>query len=97
MTVLHRGRTVRTFRAVIGARSTPTPKGRFFVEENVRLGSSRVGAPYALALSARSGVLQQFAGGPGQIALHGLGNVGGDSEKLGRVDRGGMGTGGGKK
>ena len=36
-----------------------------------------LGAPYALALSARSYVLQEFDGGPGQIALHGLANVGG--------------------
>ena len=36
-----------------------------------------MGAPFALALSARSNVLEQFAGGPGQIGLHGLMNVGG--------------------
>ncbi len=36
-----------------------------------------VGGPYALALSARSYVLQEFAGGPGQIAVHGVWNVGG--------------------
>jgi lipoprotein-anchoring transpeptidase ErfK/SrfK len=41
------------------------------------LPASAVGAPFALALSARSTVLQAFAGGPGQIALHGLRNVGG--------------------
>jgi lipoprotein-anchoring transpeptidase ErfK/SrfK len=41
------------------------------------LRSSDVGAPFALALSARSEVLQEFDGGPGQIALHGLSNVGG--------------------
>ena len=35
------------------------------------------GAPYALALSARSDVLQEFEGGPGQIALHGIANLGG--------------------
>ena len=35
------------------------------------------GAPFALALSARSTVLQQFDGGPGQIALHGIENIGG--------------------
>ncbi|HLW95544.1 MAG TPA: L,D-transpeptidase, partial [Solirubrobacteraceae bacterium] len=34
-------------------------------------------APYALALSARSNALQEFDGGPGQIALHGVGNIGG--------------------
>ena len=36
-----------------------------------------VGAPFALALSARSNVLRKFAGGPGRIGLHGLTNVGG--------------------
>lgn len=77
VTVLHAGRTARTFRAIVGTSWTPTPHGRFFVEESVRLNPSLVGAPYALALSARSDVLDQFAGGPGQIALHGLGNVGG--------------------
>jgi hypothetical protein len=72
-----RGRMVRSFDAVIGAPATPTPKGHFFVEENVALAPSVVGYPYAVALSARSNVIQEFAGGPGQIALHGLDNVGG--------------------
>ena len=43
----------------------------------MRLSPGGVGAPYALALSARSDVLQEFDGGPGQIALHGTDNVGG--------------------
>ena len=77
VTVYRRGRVVRSFSAVVGAPSTPTPRGRFFVEETVRLRASDVGAPYALALSARSYVLQEFAGGPGQIAVHGVWNVGG--------------------
>lgn len=71
------GKLIRTFRAVVGAAATPTPTGRFFIEESIRLGGDEVGAPYALALSARSTVLQRFAGGPGQIALHGTNNVGG--------------------
>jgi lipoprotein-anchoring transpeptidase ErfK/SrfK len=75
--VLRDGRRARTFRAVIGTPETPTPLGRFFVEETVRLRRDAVGAPYALALSARSNVLQEFAGGPGQIALHGTDNIGG--------------------
>jgi lipoprotein-anchoring transpeptidase ErfK/SrfK len=77
VTVYHSGRAVRTFKAVVGKPSTPTPFGRFFVEEAIELRSGDVGAPYALALSARSTVLQEFDGGPGQIALHGLSNVGG--------------------
>ncbi len=75
--VYHRGRLVRVFRAVVGKPSTPTPRGRFFVEESIRLRPSGVGAPFALALSARSNVLREFDGGPGQIGLHGLANVGG--------------------
>jgi lipoprotein-anchoring transpeptidase ErfK/SrfK len=62
---------------VVGKPTTPTPHGEFFVEESVQLRASDVGAPYALALSARSDVLQEFDGGPGQIALHGLANIGG--------------------
>jgi lipoprotein-anchoring transpeptidase ErfK/SrfK len=71
VTVSHYGGVVRRFRTVIGTRATPTPRGRFFVEEAVALGPGSPGGPFALALSARSTVLQEFAGGPGQTALHG--------------------------
>ena len=43
----------------------------------IKLRARDAGAPFALALSARSNVLQEFNGGPGQIGLHGLSNVGG--------------------
>jgi L,D-transpeptidase catalytic domain len=75
--VYRKARRVRSFKAVIGKPSTPTPKGDFFVEESLALPATDVGAPYALALSARSDVFQEFAGGPGQIAIHGLDNIGG--------------------
>ena len=77
VSVLRGDRLARAFSAVVGAPSTPTPRGRFFVEESVALAPGRSGAPFALALSARSDVLHQFAGGPGQIAIHGRGGVGG--------------------
>jgi hypothetical protein len=77
LTVYRAGRRVRVFRVVVGTPLTPTPTGRFFVEESIALRDVDVGAPFALALSARSNVLQDFAGGPGQIAIHGLGNIGG--------------------
>ncbi len=75
VTAYHEGRRVRGFRVVVGKRSTPTPRGRFFVEEAVALSRADAGAPFALATSARSQVLQEFDGGPGQIALHGTGNL----------------------
>lgn len=77
VTVYKQGRPVRAFRAVVGKPGTPTPHGKFFVEEAVQLRARDVGAPFALALSARSNVLQEFDGGPGQIALHGRMNIGG--------------------
>jgi lipoprotein-anchoring transpeptidase ErfK/SrfK len=77
VTVYRHSRLVRAFKAVVGKASTPTPHGRFYVEEAIQLPANAAGAPYALALSARSTVLQEFSGGPGQIALHGLTNVGG--------------------
>jgi lipoprotein-anchoring transpeptidase ErfK/SrfK len=77
VTVYHAGRIVRVIEAVVGKPTTPTPPGEYFVEESISLAHNAVGAPFALALSARSNVLQDFDGGPGQIALHGLDNVGG--------------------
>jgi lipoprotein-anchoring transpeptidase ErfK/SrfK len=71
------GKVVRVFAAVVGKPSTPTPHGRFFVEESVRVPPGRPGGPYALATSARSRVLQDFDGGPGQIGIHGVRDLGG--------------------
>jgi hypothetical protein len=71
------GRLLRSFDAVVGKPSTPTPTGRFFVEETLRMSPGEIGGPFALALSARSDVLQEFEGGPGQIAMHGRDGLGG--------------------
>jgi lipoprotein-anchoring transpeptidase ErfK/SrfK len=75
--VLSAGRVVRRYRAIVGKPSTPTPRGNFFVEEALRLSPDAAGAPFALATSARSDALQEFDGGPGQIALHGTDNLSG--------------------
>jgi lipoprotein-anchoring transpeptidase ErfK/SrfK len=77
VTVYRSGQAVRRFRAIVGAPATPTPRGHFFVEEALALSPRAHGGPFALASSARSNVLQEFDGGPGQIALHGTGNLGG--------------------
>ncbi len=77
VTVYRDGRRARRFRAVVGKPATPTPLGRFFVEEALALSPRAAGGPFALATSARSNVLQEFEGGPGQIALHGTDNLSG--------------------
>lgn len=77
VTVYRHGRVLRRFGAVVGKPSTPTPSGNFFVEETLQMSAGEPGGPFALALSARSDALQEFEGGPGQIALHGRDNLGG--------------------
>jgi L,D-transpeptidase-like protein len=78
------GRVLRSFPAVVGKPSTPTPTGQFFVEETLQMAPGEVGGPFALALSARSDALQSFEGGPGQIAIHGRG--GGLGGTLGQAE-----------
>jgi lipoprotein-anchoring transpeptidase ErfK/SrfK len=78
VTLYHYGRAEQQFLAVVGKPSTPTPQGEFFVEEALALSSGPAGGPFALATSARSNVLQEFDGGPGQIAIHGTDNLSGD-------------------
>jgi hypothetical protein len=77
MSVYREGHRIRTFRAVVGKPSTPTPTGNFFVEETLEMSPGEPGGPFALALSARSNALQEFEGGPGQIAVHGRDQLGG--------------------
>jgi lipoprotein-anchoring transpeptidase ErfK/SrfK len=77
VTVYQYGRVARRFQAIVGKPSTPTPRGRFFIEEALSLSPQAAGGPFALATSARSAVLQEFDGGPGQIALHGTNGLSG--------------------
>ncbi|HVS68603.1 MAG TPA: L,D-transpeptidase [Mycobacteriales bacterium] len=66
------GRPVFRTRVAVGARSTPTPRGMFYLTALLRAPTPR-GAygPYAFGLSGFSPVLRHFAGGPGQLGLHG--------------------------
>lgn len=68
------GQTKKRVRVVVGAPSTPTPYGDFFVMEKVQgMRWSRRG--WALALSAYSNVLMKFDGGDGQVAIHARGSL----------------------
>jgi lipoprotein-anchoring transpeptidase ErfK/SrfK len=70
------GKLVRSFRVVVGAHHTPTPRGHFYVVERVKLHTSWAHGLWALATSAHSNVLQEFDGGDGQVALHARGSLG---------------------
>ncbi|MEM8707044.1 MAG: L,D-transpeptidase [Actinomycetota bacterium] len=57
--------------AVIGKDATPTPVGRFFVNDLVEKFEGSAYGPYILSLSAFSEALETFAGGIPVIAIHG--------------------------
>ncbi|MDX6568924.1 MAG: hypothetical protein QOH15_1502 [Gaiellales bacterium] len=72
--VFHRGHVVKRFPVVVGADSTPTPRGLTAIQDR-RKQSNPNGfyGPWILALDARSNAYQEFLGGPGTVAIHGAG------------------------
>ncbi len=74
--LLKAGRTKRTMKVVIGAGATPTPAGHFALLDKleVRDTGNFLGS-WVMPITAYSDVLQQFDGGPGQIAIHGRGGA----------------------
>jgi hypothetical protein len=71
LTLYRDGRRVLQVPVAIGAPATPTPRGRFFVEERIRVNDPS--GPFggaAIAISAFSKVLPGWPGG-GPIAIHG--------------------------
>ena len=59
----------------VGAKDTPTPRGTFYLTALLQP-PNPAGAygPYAFGLSGYSPVLKTFAGGDGEIGLHGTGD-----------------------
>ncbi|RJL34647.1 L,D-transpeptidase [Bailinhaonella thermotolerans] len=76
-TVRHGGRAVRSGKVATGEGGTPTPGGLFYLTELVRPADrDGVYGAYAFGLSGFSPVLKSFAGGPGQLAIHGTNRSG---------------------
>jgi lipoprotein-anchoring transpeptidase ErfK/SrfK len=66
------GRVVVRAKIAKGRAVSPTPTGRYFVTDLLRPPDPRgFFGPYALGLSAHSPVYTSFAGGDGQVGLHG--------------------------
>jgi lipoprotein-anchoring transpeptidase ErfK/SrfK len=73
VTVSRDGRAVRRVAAVVGAPSTPAPKGRFALFETARQPDPRgFLAPH---LAAHSTAPDDDGGGPGRVAIHGRGGA----------------------
>jgi lipoprotein-anchoring transpeptidase ErfK/SrfK len=72
--VFHHGHVVKRFPVVVGADSTPTPRGLTAIQDRRRQADPNgFYGPWILALDARSSAYQEFLGGPGTIAIHGAG------------------------
>jgi lipoprotein-anchoring transpeptidase ErfK/SrfK len=72
LTVTDEGRTILDTPVAVGAPDTPTPTGTFFVVDKLVTGNDAGSyGPFALGLSAHSEVLTDFAGGDGQVGIHG--------------------------
>jgi lipoprotein-anchoring transpeptidase ErfK/SrfK len=72
VTIYRKGRRIRSFRAVIGKPSTPTPLGLAAIyERNRQPNPHQFLGPWALSLTAHSNVLESYGGGPGRVAIHG--------------------------
>ncbi|MBX3287529.1 MAG: L,D-transpeptidase [Actinobacteria bacterium] len=72
LTLVDGDRQVLSTSVAVGAPDTPTPVGRFSVTD--KLDTQAPSGPYgryAIGLSGRSEVLTEFAGGDGQIGIHG--------------------------
>ncbi len=66
------GRLLATYPVAVGTRSTPTPRGLFYVVELLKPHRpDGTYGPYSFGLSAHSTVLKRFAGGDGRVGLHG--------------------------
>jgi len=75
LAIWQRGKLVKRILVVVGAPSTPTPRGHFFIEDKVRIEQSWARGGWGLATSAYSDVLRHFEGGQGQIAIHTRGSL----------------------
>ncbi len=76
LAVYRKGRVLTRFRVVVGAPSTPTPRGLFATYDRVRQSDpDGFAGPWVLTITAHSRVLQSFDGGPGVVGLHGRGGA----------------------
>lgn len=66
------GAAVLTTEIAIGTPDAPTPTGTFFVADKLATNNeSSAYGPFAFGLSGHSEVLTEFAGGDGQVGIHG--------------------------
>jgi lipoprotein-anchoring transpeptidase ErfK/SrfK len=72
LTLHEHGEVVATTPVAIGTSDAPTPTGAFYVVDKLATGNPAGDyGPFAFGLSAHSETLTEFAGGDGQVGIHG--------------------------
>jgi hypothetical protein len=71
--IYRQGSLAKRVHVVVGTPSTPTPTGKFYIVDRMRLYNNWAHGVWALATSAYSLKLKNFDGGDGVVALHGRG------------------------
>lgn len=80
LVLLKNGEKVEEYKVGVGKSTTPTPPGEYYLTELIQPNNpDGAYGPYAFGISAHSETLKKFAGGPGQLGLHGTN----EPEKLG--------------
>ena len=74
-TLFRDGRVIFRSRIGVGKRSTPTPRGRFWIREKFRVGGNTLYGPRAIGTSAYAPTLTDWPGG-GVVGLHGTNQPG---------------------
>ena len=70
-------RMLAKYPVAVGTRSTPTPRGLYYIVELLKPSSPNgTYGPFSFGLSAHSNVLKRFAGGDGRVGLHGTNQPG---------------------
>ena len=75
LTVFDGDEVILTTSVAVGTEENPSPNGYFFITDKLSTGNP-TGAygPVAFGISGFSDTLSSFAGGPGQIGIHGTNN-----------------------
>jgi hypothetical protein len=72
LTLVDGGEVVLTTPIAVGTPDAPTPTGDFYVVDKLATGDpDDIYGPFAFGLSVHSHVLTEFAGGDGQVGIHG--------------------------
>ena len=75
LTVLDRGQVTYTGTVAVGAPSTPTPTGHYYIRVLIKAPNpNTVYGPYAYGLSSHSNTLNTFDGADAEIGIHGNDN-----------------------